>query len=182
MAASRRHSSNKDTQGRTEEERLDRKKENLQRREIFLLFYFFIFSPIRHGTAIAPQQQRQSIDSRSTQGIWGETTEIGKSSHHFEVLLHKKKRGDSAQFFIFSRYWCYTRHLAASRRHSSTKDTQSRIEQEKVKQKRQCGSERRYFSILFISYPSSAERPRRHSSSKKRRDGQSKRREAPTKA
>ena len=76
----------------------------------------------------------------------------GKSSLHFKELLHRNRRGDAAQFFIFRLFWCYTRHLAAPRRHSSTKDTQLSIEEEKFDRKKKIRQRKENFYYLFYLF------------------------------
>jgi hypothetical protein len=74
----------------------------------------------------------------------------GKSSLHFKELLHRNRRGDSAQFSFFDYFGCYTRHLVAPRRHSSTKETLLSIEEEKFDRKKKFGSKRKI--LLFIHF------------------------------
>jgi len=62
LTASRRHSSEKESQRRIEEENYVRKKKFGSE---WTNFYYFIFSSLRHGTATAPHRDMAAI-SRKT--------------------------------------------------------------------------------------------------------------------
>ena len=72
--------------------------------------------------------------------------------------------GKTLRNFYFSEIGSYTRHLAASRRHSSSKDTQSRIEKERLEKVKKMRQRTDNFLLFYYFHQGVTERPQSHSS------------------